>query len=214
MLLTVRHEWRLKSTEKYALDRLLGVSWEFYLFVSSSLFKRSVAPHLVQVWEKNWRKLPSDLWADFPRVALPTRARCGLQKNRFFFRALLGVCCLSQSRHQARFHWGSCHFLAHERWVVHRVCAGCPVEKLGCCKTLQFRCWLHCYAASQCKVIPPPVSHAICQPVAGNRSCREEFGEILAEISAFLDELLGDFSPTEPLARPSSISSIITPVDQ
>lgn len=29
MLLTLRHEWRLKSTEKYALDTLSGVSWEF-----------------------------------------------------------------------------------------------------------------------------------------------------------------------------------------
>ena len=84
MLLTLRHEWRLKSTEKYALDRLLGVSWEFSLFVLYSLCRRSIAPCLVQVWEKKLRKLPSDLWADFPRVALPTRARCGLQKNRFF----------------------------------------------------------------------------------------------------------------------------------
>ena len=31
-----------------------------------------------------WRKLPSDLWADSPRVALPTRARCGLQKTAFY----------------------------------------------------------------------------------------------------------------------------------
>jgi hypothetical protein len=95
MLLTLRHEWRLKSTEKYALDRVLGVYWEFSLFVSSSLVKRSIAPYLVQVGKKKWRKLPSDLWADFPRVALSTRARCGLQKNRFFYRALSGVCCLS-----------------------------------------------------------------------------------------------------------------------
>jgi hypothetical protein len=49
MLLTLRHEWRLKSTEKYALDRVSGVSWEFSLFVSSSLFWRSTAPCLVQV---------------------------------------------------------------------------------------------------------------------------------------------------------------------
>ena len=28
MLLTLRHEWRLESTEKYPLDSLLGVSWE------------------------------------------------------------------------------------------------------------------------------------------------------------------------------------------
>jgi hypothetical protein len=28
MLLTLRHEWRLKSTQKYGLDRLLGVNWE------------------------------------------------------------------------------------------------------------------------------------------------------------------------------------------
>ena len=28
MLLTLRHEWRLKSTEKYALDRVMGVSRE------------------------------------------------------------------------------------------------------------------------------------------------------------------------------------------
>jgi hypothetical protein len=98
MLLTLRHEWRLKSTEKYASDRVLGVSWEFSLFVSYSLFWRSIAPCLVQVLEKKWRKLPSDRWADFPRVALPTRVRCGLQKSRFFYRALTGVCCLSQSR--------------------------------------------------------------------------------------------------------------------
>jgi hypothetical protein len=98
MLLTLRHEWRLKSTEKYALDRLLGVSWEFSLFASSSLYTRPIAPCLVQVWKKKWRKLPSDLWADFPRLALPTRARCGLQKNRFFNRALTGVCRLFQSR--------------------------------------------------------------------------------------------------------------------
>lgn len=91
MLLTLRHEWRLKSTEKYALDRVLGVSWEFYLFVSSLLFGRPIAPYLVQVWEKKWHKLPSDRWADFPRLALPTRARCGLQKNRFFYRELSGV---------------------------------------------------------------------------------------------------------------------------
>ena len=78
MLLTLRHEWRLKSTEKYALDRVLGVSWECSLFVSSSLFRRPIAPYLVQMWEKKWRKLPSDIWADFPRVALPTRARCRL----------------------------------------------------------------------------------------------------------------------------------------
>ena len=74
MLLTLRHEWRLKSTEKYALDRVLGVSWEFSLFVSSSLCEGPITPYLVQVLEKKWRKLPSDLWADFPRVALPTRA--------------------------------------------------------------------------------------------------------------------------------------------
>jgi hypothetical protein len=49
MLLTLRHEWRLKSTEKYALDRVLGVSWEFSLFVYSSLLKRSIAPQLVHV---------------------------------------------------------------------------------------------------------------------------------------------------------------------
>jgi hypothetical protein len=104
MLLTLRHEWRLKSTEKYALDRLLGVSWEFSLFVCSSLFKRPITRFLVQVWEKKWRKLPSDLWADFPRVALPTRAICGLQKNRLFYRALSGVCGPFQSRYQARFH--------------------------------------------------------------------------------------------------------------
>jgi hypothetical protein len=104
MLLTLRHEWRLKSTEKYALDRLLGVSWEFSLFVSSSLFWRPIAPDLVQVWEKKLRKRLSDLWADFPRVALPTRARCGLHKISFFYRALSGVCDLFQSRYQARFH--------------------------------------------------------------------------------------------------------------
>lgn len=104
MLLTLRHEWRLKSTEKYALDRLLGVSWEFSLFVSSSLFTRPIAPFLVHVWEKKWRKLLSDLWADYPRVAFPTLARCGLQKNRFFYRALSGVCGLFQSRYQARHH--------------------------------------------------------------------------------------------------------------
>ena len=136
MLLTLRHEWRLKSTEKYALDRLLGVSWEFFLFVLYSRFRRPIAPCLVQVWEKKWRKLPSDLWADFPRVALPTRARCELHKIRLFYRALSGVCGLSQSRYQARFHWGSCQFPAHERWVVHRVCAGCPIEKLGRCTPL------------------------------------------------------------------------------
>src|SRR5277367_4634567 len=104
MLLTLRHEWRLKSTEKYALDRLSGVSWEFYLFASSSLFRGPIAPCLVQVWEKKWRKLPNDLWANFPRVALPTRARCGLHKIRLFYRALSGVCDLFQSRYQARFH--------------------------------------------------------------------------------------------------------------
>lgn len=125
-----------KSTEKYALDRVSGVSWEFPLFAFSSLFKRPFAPDSVQIWEKKWRRQPSDLWAYFPRVALSTRARCGLQKNRFFYRALSGVCCLSQSRYQARFHWGSCHFPAHERWVVHRMCEGCPVKKLGCAKTL------------------------------------------------------------------------------
>ena len=129
MLLTLRHEWRLKSTEKYALDRVLGVCWEFYLFAVFSLFTRPIAPDLVQVVEKKRRRLPSDLWADFPRVALPTRARCGPQKNRFFYRALSGVCGLFQSRYQARFHWGSCQFPAHERWVGHRVCAGCPIAK-------------------------------------------------------------------------------------
>ena len=104
MLLTLRHEWRLESTEKYALDRVLGVCWEFSLFVSSSLSKRPVASYLVRFSEKKWRKLPSDRWADFPRVALPTRARCGLQKIRFFYRALSGVCGLFQSRYQARLH--------------------------------------------------------------------------------------------------------------
>jgi hypothetical protein len=104
MLLTLRHEWRLKSIEKYALDRLSGVSWEFSLFVPSSLCKRPIAPLLVQIWEKKWRKLPSDLWVDFPRVALPAHARCGVQKNRFFYRALTGVCGLFQSRYQARLH--------------------------------------------------------------------------------------------------------------
>jgi len=88
MLLTLRHEWRLKSTEKYALDRVLGVCWEFSLFVSSSLSKRPVASYLVRFSEKKWRKLPSDRWADFPRVALPTRARCGLQKIRFLSGAI------------------------------------------------------------------------------------------------------------------------------
>jgi len=98
MLLTLRHEWRLKSTEKYALDRLLGVSWEFSLFISYSFFRSPIAPCLVQVWEKKGRKLPSDLWADFPRVALPTRARCGLQKNRFFYRERSGVRRYSKPR--------------------------------------------------------------------------------------------------------------------
>jgi hypothetical protein len=90
MLLTLRHEWRLKRTEKYALDRVSGVCWEFCLFAFSSLFTRPIAPGLVQVLEKKWRKLPSDLWADFPTVALPTRARCGLQKNRFFLSGAIG----------------------------------------------------------------------------------------------------------------------------
>ena len=90
MLLTLRHEWRLKSTEKYALDRLLGVSWEFSLFISYSFFRSPIAPCLVQVWEKKGRKLPSDLWADFPRVALPTRARCGLQKKPLFLSGAIG----------------------------------------------------------------------------------------------------------------------------
>lgn len=27
-LLTISHEWRLKSTQKYGLDSLLGVNWE------------------------------------------------------------------------------------------------------------------------------------------------------------------------------------------
>lgn len=84
MFLTLRHEWRLKCTEKYALDRVSGVSWELSLFDSYSLLGNPITPPLVHVLEKKRRKLPSDLWADFPRVALPTRARCGLQKSRFF----------------------------------------------------------------------------------------------------------------------------------
>jgi hypothetical protein len=104
MLLTLRHEWRLKSTEKYALDTLSGVSWEFGLFVSSSLCERPIAPKMVQAKKKKWRKRPSNLWADFPRLGLPTRARCGLHKKRLFYRELEGVCRFYMSRYQARIH--------------------------------------------------------------------------------------------------------------
>ena len=65
MLLTLRHEWRLKSTEKYALDRVSGVSWEFSLFVLFSLSERPIAPYLVQVWRRNDVNCP----ATFGRVS-------------------------------------------------------------------------------------------------------------------------------------------------
>ena len=73
MLLTLRHEWRLNSTEKYALDTISGVSWEFSLFVSSSLFDRPIASYMVRFMEKKWRKFPSelsDLTPLFPQIRL------------------------------------------------------------------------------------------------------------------------------------------------
>jgi hypothetical protein len=95
------------ATQKYRKVRIgqgIGSQLGVLSVRFSSLFWRPIAPDLVQVWEKKLRKRLSDLWADFPRVALPTRARCGLHKIRFFYRALSGVCDLFQSRYQARFH--------------------------------------------------------------------------------------------------------------
>jgi hypothetical protein len=43
------------------------------------------ANYLVQLQKNKWRKRLSDIWTDFSRVALPARARCGLQRNRFSF---------------------------------------------------------------------------------------------------------------------------------
>jgi hypothetical protein len=51
MLLTLRHEWRLKCTEKYALDRLLGVFFVRPLFfafreVDCTLFGASIGEQM------------------------------------------------------------------------------------------------------------------------------------------------------------------------
>src|ERR1017187_1668990 len=48
MLLTLRHEWLLKSTQKYGLDRLLGACWEFVCSDDFSSIQASFALNLVQ----------------------------------------------------------------------------------------------------------------------------------------------------------------------
>ena len=91
MLLTLRHEWRLKSTEKYALDRVSGVSWERVSSARFGVAETRFVRSKVQIEEKKRRIPPEDPWAEFPTVACPTLAKSRLPQNLRFYRELLGA---------------------------------------------------------------------------------------------------------------------------